>query len=212
MLNFRDLSWGLHHDQPFFALQARGVDGTTSPHHSIEEMARAYVEEIRALRPRGPYLLAGYSGGGVVAFEMAQQLKALGEEVPLLVFFDTYHPQMPIRAVTLSRKLMLLRKEGLAYVKERALDRVARARAVRERIQIKLCVLGAGRCRTRCAIAISPRVSAGRPGATDLGRGKGKRFFSGPRVCLSCSAAAGLTTGGTASCWGIEDGDDPRQP
>ncbi len=142
VLNFRDLSWGLHHDQPFFALQARGVDGKTPPHGSIEEMARAYLEEIRALRPHGPYLLAGYSGGGVVAFEMAHQLKALGEEVPLLVFFDTYHPQMPIRAVTLSRKLMLLRKEGFAYLKERALDRVARARAVRERIQIKLCVLG----------------------------------------------------------------------
>lgn len=142
VLNFRDLSWGLHHDQPFFALQARGVDGKTPPHRSIEEMARAYLEEIRALRPHGPYLLAGYSGGGVVAFEMAQQLKALGEEVPLLVFFDTYHPQMPIRAVTLSRKLMLLRKDGFAYLKERALDRVARARAVRERIQIKLCVLG----------------------------------------------------------------------
>jgi acyl transferase domain-containing protein/thioesterase domain-containing protein/acyl carrier protein len=141
VLNFRDLSWGLHHDQPFFALQARGVDGTTSPHRSIEEMARAYVEEIRALRPRGPYLLAGYSGGGVVAFEMAQQLKALGEEVPLLVFFDTYHPQMPIRAVTFSRKLMLLRKDGFAYLKERALGRVARARVIRERIQIRLCIL-----------------------------------------------------------------------
>lgn len=142
VLNFRDLSWGLHHDQPFFALQARGVDGTTSPHRSIEEMARAYVEEIRALRPHGPYFLAGYSGGGVVAFEMAQQLKALGEEVPLLVFFDTYHPQMPIRTVTFSRKLMLLRKEGPAYLQKRALDRVDRVRAIRERIQIKLCVLG----------------------------------------------------------------------
>jgi thioesterase domain-containing protein len=142
VLNFRDLSWGLHHDQPFFALQARGVDGTTRPHRSIEEMARAYVEEIRALRPHGPYFLAGYSGGGVVAFEMAQQLKALGEEVPLLVFFDTYHPQMPIRTVTFRRKLMLLRKEGLAYLKERALDRVERVHAVRERVQIKLCVLG----------------------------------------------------------------------
>ena len=141
VLNFRDLSWGLHHDQPFFALQARGVDGTTSPHRSVEEMARAYVEEIRALRPRGPYLLAGYSGGGVVAFEMAQQLKALSEEVPLLVFFDTYHPQMPIRAVTLGRKLMRLRKEGLRYVKVIAIDRIERARAVRERLQIKLCVL-----------------------------------------------------------------------
>ena len=142
VLNFRDLSWGLHHDQPFFALQARGVDGTTRPHRSIEEMARAYVEEIRGLRPHGPYFLAGYSGGGVVAFEMAQQLKALGEEVPLLVFFDTYHPQMPIRTVTFRRKLMLLRTKGLAYLKERALDRVDRVRAVRERIQIKLCVLG----------------------------------------------------------------------
>ena len=83
-----------------------------SPHRSIEEMARAYVEEIRALRPHGPYFLAGYSGGGVVAFEMAQQLKALGEEVPLLVFFDTYHPQMPIRAVSLGRKLHAFAQRG----------------------------------------------------------------------------------------------------
>jgi acyl transferase domain-containing protein/thioesterase domain-containing protein/acyl carrier protein len=140
VLNFRDLSWGLHHDQPFFALQARGVDGTTALHRSIEDMARAYVEEIRALRPRGPYFLAGYSGGGVVAFEMAQQLKALGEDVPLLVFFDTYHPQMPIRAVSLGRKFQRLRQDGLKYLKEALLDRRDRARAVRERLQIKLCV------------------------------------------------------------------------
>jgi acyl transferase domain-containing protein/thioesterase domain-containing protein/acyl carrier protein len=140
VLNFRDLSWGLHHDQPFFALQARGVDGKSEPHRSIEEMAQAYIEEIRALRPRGPYLLAGYSGGGAVAFEMAQQLKALGEEVPLLVFFDTYHPQMPIRAVSLGRKMRRFRKEGLAYLKETVRDRLDRARAVRERFQIKLCV------------------------------------------------------------------------
>jgi len=140
VLNFRDLSWGLHHDQPFFALQARGVDGMTELHHSIEDMARAYIEEIRALRPHGPYFLAGYSGGGVVAFEMAQQLEALGEEVPLLVLFDTYHPQMPIRAVSLGRKLQRLRKGGLKYLKETLLDRLERARAVRERLQIKLCV------------------------------------------------------------------------
>src|SRR3954469_14222738 len=140
VLNFRDLSWGLHHDQPFFALQARGVDGTTELHRSIEDMARAYVEEIRALRPHGPYFLAGYSGGGVVAFEMAQQLEALGEEVPLLVFFDTYHPQMPIRTVSFARKIQRLRKNGLKYVKETVIDRFERARALRERLQIKLYV------------------------------------------------------------------------
>jgi thioesterase domain-containing protein len=142
VLNFRDLSWGLHHDQPFFALQARGIDGASSPHRSIEEMAQAYIEEIRALRPHGPYLLAGYSGGGVVAFEMAQQLTALGEEVPLLVFFDTFHPQMPIRAVSLRRRLLRLRIERLGYLKELARDRLDRLRAVHERLQIKLCVLG----------------------------------------------------------------------
>jgi thioesterase domain-containing protein len=140
VLNFRDLSWGLHHDQPFFALQARGVDGTTELHRSIEEMARAYVEEIRAMRPYGPYFLAGYSGGGVVAFEMAQQFRALGEEVPLLVFFDTYHPQMPIRTVSLGRKLQRLRKDGLKYLKETVLDRLERVQAVLERLQIKRCV------------------------------------------------------------------------
>jgi thioesterase domain-containing protein len=91
------------------------MDATTEPHRSIEDMAPAYIEEIRALRPHGPYYLTGNSGGGIVAFEMAQQLKALDEEVPLLVFFGTYHPHMAIRTVTFSRKLMLLRKEGSAY-------------------------------------------------------------------------------------------------
>jgi thioesterase domain-containing protein len=100
-------------------------------------MAQAYIEEIRALRPRGPYLLAGYSGGGVVAFEMAQQLTALGEEVPLLVFFDTFHPQMPIRTVSLDRMLLRLRKEGLGYIKEIARNRRDRVRLARERWQIK---------------------------------------------------------------------------
>ena len=140
VLNFRDLSWGLHHDQPFFALQARGVDGKSSPHTSIEEMARAYIAEIRAFRPHGPYLLAGYSGGGVVAFEMTQQLAALGEEVPLLVLFDTFHPQMPIRTVSLDRMLLRLREEGLGYIKEIVGKRRERAHMAREQSQIRMHV------------------------------------------------------------------------
>jgi thioesterase domain-containing protein/acyl carrier protein len=144
VLNFRDLSWGLHHDQPFFALQARGIDGASSPHASIEEMARAYIEEIRALRPSGPYFLAGYSGGGVVAFEMAQQLTAMGEEVPVLVFFDTFHPQMPMRTMSLSGRLRLLRKERLGYIKDLIVDKFERLRVVRERLQIKLCLVRGG--------------------------------------------------------------------
>jgi thioesterase domain-containing protein len=103
-------------------------------------MAQAYIDEIRALRPHGPYLLAGYSGGGTVAFEMAQRLTALGEEVPILVFFDTFHPQMPMRAVTLSSRFTRLRTEGFEYVKRHALEKLARTRWAYERLQIKLCL------------------------------------------------------------------------
>ncbi|MBS0267969.1 MAG: SDR family NAD(P)-dependent oxidoreductase, partial [Proteobacteria bacterium] len=117
VLNFRDISRALPKDQPFYGLQARGIDGTNRPHESIAEMAAAYVDEIRVQQPHGPYLLAGYSGGGVVAFEMARQLTELGEDVPLVVFFDTYHPQMPIQTVDFKRKLSRLRNEGLGYIK-----------------------------------------------------------------------------------------------
>ena len=136
VLNFRDISRALPKDQPFFGLQARGIDGTNRPHESIREMATAYVGEIRAQQPHGPYLLAGYSGGGVVAFEMARQLTELGEEVPLVVFFDTYHPQMPIQTVDFKRKLSRLRNEGLDYIRDVISLRLLWLREARQRQQI----------------------------------------------------------------------------
>jgi thioesterase domain-containing protein len=73
-------------------LQARGLDGNDSPSTSIEEMARAYLDEIREVQPRGPYLLGGACMGGVIAFEMAQQLAARGESVGLLALIETWSP------------------------------------------------------------------------------------------------------------------------
>lgn len=142
VLNFRDISRGLHDEQPFFGLQARGIDGSNRPHASIPEMARAYLEEIRAQQPHGPYLLAGYSGGGVVAFEMARQLTELGEDVPLVVFFDTYHPQMPLQTVDFARKVSRLRNEGLGYLREIISVRLEWLREARERWQISRCLRG----------------------------------------------------------------------
>jgi len=136
VLNFRDISRALHKDQPFYGLQARGIDGTKRPHASVEEMAKAYVDEIRTLQPHGPYLLAGYSGGGIVALEMARQLSELGEEVPLVVFFDTYHPQMPLQAVDFKRRLSRLRNEGLGYIQDVILQRREWRRNARERREI----------------------------------------------------------------------------
>jgi len=52
-------------------------------------MAARYLEDVRAIQPRGPYVLGGHSAGGVIAYEMAQQLLASGEDVPLLLMVDT---------------------------------------------------------------------------------------------------------------------------
>jgi len=95
VLNLRDLSRRLGDDQPFYALQAQGVDGKLPPLRSVEEMALLYLAAVREVQPHGPYLLAGYSGGGVVALEMAQRLHAAGEEVSFLGFLDTYCPVLP---------------------------------------------------------------------------------------------------------------------
>jgi thioesterase domain-containing protein len=96
VLNFRDLAIRLRHDGPVFGLQARGIDGLHEPHGSIEEMAEAYLAEVRAVWPSGPYLLGGYSGGGVIAFEMAHRLRAEGQRVAALVLLDTFRPGAPV--------------------------------------------------------------------------------------------------------------------
>ncbi|MEZ4868985.1 MAG: amino acid adenylation domain-containing protein [Caldilineaceae bacterium] len=86
------LARSLGTDQPFYALQARGLDGHTPPHTAIEEMAAAYVAAIRQVQPQGPYLLGGHSLGGKIAFAMAQELQRQGETVALVAILDTDAP------------------------------------------------------------------------------------------------------------------------
>jgi aspartate racemase len=75
-------------EQPFYVLTPYGVRGNTRIPRSIEEMAAAQLKEVRAIQPRGPYILGGFCADGVVALEMAQQLHAHGERVELLVLLD----------------------------------------------------------------------------------------------------------------------------
>lgn len=89
VLIYRELSKHLGPDQPFYGLQAQGLDGTSDPLSTIEEMASLYVKEIRKISPHGPYFIGGYCMGGTVAYEVAQQLQAGGEEIALLGLFDT---------------------------------------------------------------------------------------------------------------------------
>lgn len=79
-------------DRPFYALQPQGIDGECSPLTSIEDMAAFYIAAVREVQPQGPYFLGGWSFGGLVAFEMAQQLQKAGDTVALLAVLDTLAP------------------------------------------------------------------------------------------------------------------------
>ena len=89
VLCYRALARRLGVQQPFYALQARGLDEEQEPQTQVEAMARDYLEAVRTVQSHGPYLLGGWSIGGLIAFEMARQLQAQGEEVRLLALFDT---------------------------------------------------------------------------------------------------------------------------
>jgi amino acid adenylation domain-containing protein len=86
-LSFAPLARHLDQDQPFYGLQARSVGPGEGP-ASIVTIATDYLDEVRSVQPAGPYFLGGYSFGGTVAFEMAQQLQARGERVALLAVID----------------------------------------------------------------------------------------------------------------------------
>ena len=84
---YANLARHLGPDQPLYAFKSRGLDGGEE-FGTIEEMAAAYVADLRAFQPQGPYLLGGYCFGGNVACEMARQLRAAGEEIGLLVLMN----------------------------------------------------------------------------------------------------------------------------
>jgi len=79
-------------DQPCYGLQARGLEEGHDPHTRIEDMAAYYIKALQTVQLEGPYLLGGWSMGGVVAFEMAQQLHAQGQRVALLALLDARMP------------------------------------------------------------------------------------------------------------------------
>lgn len=88
-----------------YGMQAKGIDGADEPFESIEDMARYSLDAVRRLQPHGPYLFVGYSLGGLVTLEMAQQLTAAGEKVTLLAMLDAY-PE--IRYLSLAQRARLV--------------------------------------------------------------------------------------------------------
>ncbi len=126
VLNLRHLAHLVGADRPFYGLQARGLFGDAAPHATIEEAAADCLTEIRQVQPEGPYLLGGFSGGGLTAWEIGRQLRAMGEEVALMVLLDTPMPVRP--ALTRPDKAMIklaeLRAGGPQFLAEWARRRI----------------------------------------------------------------------------------------
>ena len=115
-------------------------DGKPAFYTEVETIAAHYLEEIRAVQPKGPYSLGGFSFGGTVAFEMAQRLKRTGEEVVLLFLLDPYFPgdgipKSPNKSTNVSFREELKRhlcnlaplgaQQKLAYILVRVRDKIA---------------------------------------------------------------------------------------
>jgi acyl transferase domain-containing protein/thioesterase domain-containing protein/acyl carrier protein len=120
VLNLRHLARLLGADRPFYGMQARGLYGDQAPHATFEEAAADYIAELRQVQPHGPYLLGGFSGGGITAYEIARQLEAAGEKVALLVLLDTPLPMRPeiSRTDKALIKLAELRRQGPGFLVE----------------------------------------------------------------------------------------------
>ena len=82
-------------DFPAYGMKAIGVDGSEPPLDRVEPIAERYLGEILKARPKGPYVLAGYSVGGLMAFEVARLMQQRGIEVARVVLFDTFAPGYP---------------------------------------------------------------------------------------------------------------------
>lgn len=95
---YEDLADSLGDDQPVYALQATGLSDDEEPHSRVEDMAAHYVKAIRAVQPEGPYFLVGRCFGGIVAFEMAQQISRQNAKAVLIVLDTLWTPRTEFKA------------------------------------------------------------------------------------------------------------------
>ena len=98
---------------PIHGMQAKGIDGVDEPFEKVEDMAQFFLDAIKKVQPRGPYLLIGYSLGGLVTLEMAQRLAERGERVALLAMLESYPHRNHLRYAQRVRLVARLAKHHL---------------------------------------------------------------------------------------------------
>jgi amino acid adenylation domain-containing protein len=94
VLNQRPLAVALGPEQPFFGLQAVDLEPRLGRAATISDYAATYIEAMKTVAPQGPYVIGGHSFGGIVSFEVAQQLTARGDEVAMLFILDSSLPNL----------------------------------------------------------------------------------------------------------------------
>lgn len=162
-MTFVSLADGLGEQQPFYGLQHRGVDGMHRPHDSIEAMAQEFLGDIRSVRPNGPYILAGYSAGGLVGYEVAQLLIEVGEDVELLILLDTERPGIAgwSRQERFRAHLDNVKTAGLRYLERRSVDRIQNlAGGIAKRFRATLARLSVYRFRMDAVEIAGERAAA----------------------------------------------------
>jgi acetoacetyl-CoA synthetase len=143
---------------PVYAIQAKGVDGSVQPLSNVQEIAKYYAAAVRRIQPDGPYLIAGYSFGGLVAIEMGRLLKQQGEVVGDLVLIDSYaHPRtwpwrsrLAVRWRRFKSRAGLIAKhplrEGMSYARLTVTQAKARSRRYGDRANSVVNWLGDQTC------------------------------------------------------------------
>jgi thioesterase domain-containing protein/acyl carrier protein len=176
-IGFRELAKRLGPDCTVYGLRARGLDGFQTPCNRVEEMAAHYAAEIVEAQPRGPYFLIGYSMGGLVAYEIARQLRNEGREVGLVGLIDTRrHLSPPLQFINvllqpLDQKIRffrsLWRRVKRSSFAARVSDRAQGNRALVSRLQ------RIHRVRSACLEAVAHYTPQRYDGRVTMFRGSG---------------------------------------
>jgi amino acid adenylation domain-containing protein len=191
VLRFHELARHMVPDQPFYGIQAVGLNGKETCLSCVEDMTDHYTEQLVGVQPEGPYFLGGYSFGGLVALEMACRLIAKGQVVALLAMVDTY-PGAPKSAGSLVGKfLSLSTRQKLAYLQKRA---KRYWKGIKRRIDLLRMPLPLKNVREACAVAEQRYVPHAYSGKVVLFRASEKalRGLDDPQGGWSQYAAGGL--------------------
>ncbi|NNF53741.1 MAG: amino acid adenylation domain-containing protein [Acidimicrobiales bacterium] len=126
VMNLAGFARQLEPDVQLIAIEAAGVDGTTPMARSIDELCDTYIDEILEFAPGEELILAGFSNGGLAAYEMSRRLTDRGHKVQAVFLLDTFHPSCAARPYGWSRHLRDFRRGPRSFVLEKLSDRIDR--------------------------------------------------------------------------------------